>query len=132
MILQVLPSARSTDASSRGVSILKKMSRFMSDSDRDLLRMGGHFEHPTDGCPKIFFVTLLPQEADRAKKKAAKICTLLGWTHGSDRFTIVWNRWVITHLFRGRNQPTYIGVKGHLVTKYQQDIPVIFQSYLLR
>ena len=55
----------------------------------------------------------------------------LGWSHGSDRnFTIVIVIvGIITHLFRGRIQPTDILGLGHLVTKYQQDIPVVFQSY---
>ena len=57
---------------------------------------------------------------------------LLGWTHGSDdrNFTIVIGIvGLLLHLFRGRlTTYTYIGVIGHLVTKYQQDIPVAFQT----
>ena len=61
------------------------------------------------------------------------LCLYLGgWTHGSDRnFTIVRNRWVSYNLFRGRNQPTCIGVIGHPVTKYQQDILVGINPHIL-
>ena len=53
-----------------------KMSRFMSDSsgsstDGDILK------HPTDGCPKVF-MTLLPQEADRARRKNSENMYLTG------------------------------------------------------
>ena len=38
--------------------------------------------------------------------------------------TIV-SKLVYNYLFMGCIQPTYIGVKGHPFTKYQQDIPVL-------
>ena len=103
--------------------------RWMSDSSGSSTD-GEIFKNTLLGCP--VFMTLLPEEADhKAKKKQRKYVPYWG-VRGSDRFTIVSHRWVNYNLFRGRNQPTYIGVKGHLVTKYQQDIPAIFQSYLLR